>query len=149
MVFLVFIVSLAIDLITKRMAVVYLQGDSFPIIKDILHFTYVENTGAAFGIFKGGRVFFVITTVVILAVVIFLLIKWKPQQTLVKMSAALVMAGAVGNLIDRIYHGFVVDFIDFRVINYPVFNIADCCVVVGAILFAVWVIFFEKKNEEN
>ena len=95
--------------------------------------------------YKGGRWFFIITTVLILCGIVFMLIKYKPQQKLVKVSSALVMAGAVGNLIDRIYNGFVVDFIDFRVINYPVFNIADCCVVVGAVLFAVWVIFFEKK----
>ncbi len=149
MMILIFVLSLAADLISKRLATLYLQNTSIPVIKDILHFTYVENTGAAFGMYKGGRWFFVITTIVIIGGIIFMLLKYKPQQKLVKFSSALVIAGAVGNLIDRIYNGFVVDFIDFRVINYPVFNIADCCVVVGAILFAVWVIFFENKNEKN
>ena len=149
MMILIFVLSSAADLISKRLATLYLQNTSIPVIKDILHFTYVENTGAAFGMYKGGRWFFVITTIVIIGGIIFMLLKYKPQQKLVKFSSALVIAGAVGNLIDRIYNGFVVDFIDFRVINYPVFNIADCCVVVGAILFAVWVIFFENKNEKN
>ncbi|MBQ3115370.1 MAG: signal peptidase II [Clostridia bacterium] len=145
MMVLIIALSLMADLVTKRLATLYLQNTSFPVIKNVLHLTYVENTGAAFGMYKGGRWFFIITTVLILCGIVFMLIKYKPQQKLVKVSSALVMAGAVGNLIDRIYNGFVVDFIDFRVINYPVFNIADCCVVVGAVLFAVWVIFFEKK----
>jgi len=149
MLYLVALAAVIIDLYTKALAVSKLKEVSVPLINDVLHFTYVENTGAAFGIFKNGNVFFVIVSILILAVIATFLIKCKPSQRMVKIAAGLVVGGALGNLYDRIFRGFVVDFIDFRLINYPVFNIADCCIVCGAILFAVWVIFFDKKDEQN
>ena len=146
-VIIVALIAIAADLYTKALAVSKLAGGSVPVIKDVLHFTYVENTGAAFGMFKNGSVFLIITTVVILAAVVVYLFVKKPSAAAVKISAGLIIGGALGNLYDRIFRGFVVDFIDFKIINYPVFNIADCCVVCGAIIFAVWVIFFDKKTQ--
>lgn len=149
MLYLVALASVIVDLYTKALAVSKLKDASVPLINDVLHFTYVQNTGAAFGIFKNGNVFFIIASILILAAIAVFLIKCKPSQGMVKIAAGLIVGGALGNLFDRIFRGFVVDFIDFRLINYPVFNIADCCIVCGAILFAVWVIFFDKKDEQN
>lgn len=142
---LIALAALAVDLYTKALAVSRLAGNSFPVIDNILNFTYVENTGAAFGMLKDGNVFLIISTVIILAAVIVYLTIKKPKAKAVKIASALIIGGALGNLYDRIFRGFVVDFIDIRFINYPVFNIADCCVVCGAIIFAVWVIFFDKN----
>ncbi len=142
---LIALAALAVDLYTKALAVSRLAGNSFPVIDNILNFTYVENTGAAFGMLKNGNVFLIISTVIILAAVIVYLTIKKPKAKAVKIASALIIGGALGNLYDRIFRGFVVDFIDIRFINYPVFNIADCCVVCGAIIFAVWVIFFDKN----
>ena len=142
---LIALAALAVDLYTKALAVSRLAGNSFPVIDNILNFTYVENTGAAFGMLKIGNVFLIISTVIILAAVIVYLTIKKPKAKAVKIASALIIGGALGNLYDRIFRGFVVDFIDIRFINYPVFNIADCCVVCGAIIFAVWVIFFDKN----
>ena len=143
---LIALAALAVDLYTKALAVSRLAGNSFPVIDNILNFTYVENTGAAFGMLKNGNVFLIISTVIILAAVIVYLTIKKPKAKAVKIASALIIGGALGNLYDRIFRGFVVDFIDIRFINYPVFNIADCCVVCGAIIFAVWVIFFDKNG---
>lgn len=142
---LIALAALAVDLYTKALAVSRLAGNSFPVIDNILNFTYVENTGAAFGMLKNGNVFLIISTVIILAAVIVYLTIKKPKAKAVKIASALIIGGALGNLYDRIFRGFVVDFIDIRFINYPIFNIADCCVVCGAIIFAVWVIFFDKN----
>lgn len=142
---LIALAALAVDLYTKALAVSRLAGNSFPVIDNVLNFTYVENTGAAFGMLKNGNVFLIISTVIILAAVIVYLTIKKPKAKAVKIASALIIGGALGNLYDRIFRGFVVDFIDIRFINYPVFNIADCCVVCGAIIFAVWVIFFDKN----
>lgn len=142
---LIALAALAVDLYTKALAVSRLAGNSFPVIDNILNFTYVENTGAAFGMLKNGNVFLIISTVIIMAAVIAYLTIKKPKAKAVKIASALIIGGALGNLYDRIFRGFVVDFIDIRFINYPVFNIADCCVVCGAIIFAVWVIFFDKN----
>ena len=142
---LIALAALAVDLYTKALAVSRLAGNSFPVSDNILNFTYVENTGAAFGMLKIGNVFLIISTVIILAAVIVYLTIKKPKAKAVKIASALIIGGALGNLYDRIFRGFVVDFIDIRFINYPVFNIADCCVVCGAIIFAVWVIFFDKN----
>ncbi len=149
MIYAIIVLSIAIDLFTKHLAVLKLKDASFSVIKDVLHFTYVENTGAAFGMFKDGNLLLLILSIIVLAAIIFALIKFKPTAKSVNIGAAMVIGGALGNIIDRIFRGFVVDFIDFRLINYPVFNIADCFIVCGAILFAVWVIFFENSNGQS
>ncbi|MCK9478838.1 MAG: signal peptidase II [Firmicutes bacterium] len=138
------------DQYTKALAIKKLAGGTIPIIKDIFHFTYVENTGAAFGIFKDGNTVFTIVTAIILIGIIVALIAIKPQDLYIKISSGLVLGGAVGNLLDRIFRGFVIDFLDFRVISYPVFNIADSFIVIGAIIICVKFVFFEKKSgQEN
>lgn len=145
--YLIALIVVVLDQYTKALAVKKLSNGTIPVIKNIFHFTYVENTGAAFGIFKNSNTAFIIITSIILIGVIIALVKMKPKNKLIIVSTGLVIGGALGNLIDRILRGFVVDFLDFRAINYPVFNVADSCVVVGAILICVYLIFFDKKEE--
>lgn len=141
------IISLVIDLLSKYLAVSNLKTASFSVIPNILSFTYVENTGAAFGIFTDGNMFLLVVSLLLFAAILCLVVKYRPKGKLLNLAAGLVLGGAAGNIIDRIFNGFVVDFIELTFINYPVFNIADCCIVCGAILFAVRVIFFDEYEK--
>lgn len=120
---------------------------TIPIIEDIFHLTYVENTGAGFGAFSGYTwILTVLTLLVILAVVIYMVVK-RPKNYTLLTALTFMMGGAVGNVIDRIRLGYVIDFFDFRIIDFPVFNVADCFITVGAVIFAVYVIFLSDKKE--
>ena len=129
------------DQITKWLTIRFLvSGSSVEIIPRILSLTYVENRGAAFGILAGARWFFIaVTALVVAALIVYGIIK-KPVSKLYKISAPLIIAGAVGNLIDRVFRGFVVDMIEATFIDFPVFNVADCCVVIGSVLFCLYIL---------
>ena len=147
------IIAVALDQLTKFFVSSYMTlGDTIPIIKDVLHITYVENKGAAFSMLSDKRwVFLTFSTIAIVAIV-YVLIKYKRELSrLSSVSLAMVLGGAVGNMIDRIFRGgvlfdgAVVDFIDVRLINFAVFNIADSFVCVGAALLVLSVILDERK----
>ncbi len=127
------IITVGIDQITKKLAVKYLMAvDTVPIIKDALHLTYVENRGAAFGMMKDSRwIFMSVSTVAIVVIAVFL---WKYGRESFPMCffLSLILGGGIGNMIDRVALGYVVDFIDFRLIDFAVFNGADSFVCVGA-----------------
>ena len=129
----IIILGLALDQLTKWLAVKFLMPiDTFPIIKDVLHLTYVENRGAAFGMLANHRwVFIIISTVTIIAMLFALYSKKLPNK-LYTISVSMIISGGIGNMIDRTLLGYVVDFIDFRLINFAVFNGADSFVCVGA-----------------
>jgi signal peptidase II len=111
-----------------------------PIIQDVLHLTYVENKGAAFGMLSDNRwVFMTVSTVAILLLVVYLIWK-KPKDTWVCLSLSFIIGGGIGNMIDRVALGYVVDMIDFRLIHFAVFNVADSFVCVGAGILMVWLI---------
>lgn len=138
-IFLAVVVFVA-DTITKIAAAEWLKKiGTIPIINDIFHLTYVENRGMAFGMFKGGRIGFIIATILIMAVLVMLFVRTKKgnRTAWLKGGTALVLSGAVGNLTERIFEGFVIDFLDFRIINFPVFNIADIAVCVGAAMLII------------
>ena len=147
MIYILIILGLiGLDQISKFLAVKYLVNiGSIPIIKDIFHLTYVENRGAAFGMFQNNQIIFV---VVALAACIFgLYYLYKKQLNLLGKSAIiLIIAGAIGNLIDRVRLGFVVDYFDFRIVWDYVFNVADVFVVIGTILLCIYIIFFENDK---
>lgn len=147
MIYILIILGLiGLDQISKFLAVKYLVNiGSIPIIKDIFHLTYVENRGAAFGMFQNNQMIFV---VVALAACIFgLYYLYKKQLNLLGKSAIiLIIAGAIGNLIDRLRLGFVVDYFDFRIVWNYVFNVADVFVVIGTILLCIYIIFFENDK---
>jgi len=148
----IFVASIVIDQITKLWAVNVLKnGGSIKIIGDFLRFTYAENKGAAFSILQGQRVFFVITTITMLVVLAYIYFKTKNITKLSKLSIAMIAGGAIGNFIDRVRLGYVVDLIDVRFgnfYNFPIFNVADSFVVCGTILMIILILFnrFEKSE---
>lgn len=149
----VFLVVL--DHITKYIALTQLKPiGSKTVISGFFDFTYVENRGAAFGMLSGQRWFFVLLTIVVSAVIVYAFIKMPKNKEYVWLRAALilVLSGAVGNMIDRIIRGYVVDFLEITLIRWPVFNLADIYVVAGTALLlylAFFVIKEEPKKEEN
>lgn len=123
-------------------------SDSVAVIDKVFNLTYCENRGAAFGILQNQIWLLAVITVVVLGAIIFFMIKTKPRDFLLVLSLTFLTGGALGNFIDRIFRGFVVDFFDFWIINFPIFNIADCFVVVGAILLTVYILFFSGESKE-
>lgn len=122
-----------LDQLTKWLTVVNLdEWESFPLWKDVFHFTYVKNTGMAFGMLKDHRwVFMVFSTIAILGLAIYLF-RFRPASRWMQVSMAFIIGGGIGNMIDRIILGYVIDFFDFRLINFAVFNVADSFVCIGA-----------------
>lgn len=144
-------VIVGLDQYFKYLAITFLSNDiiTLPIIKDFFHLTYIENRGAAFSILEGKKFFLVgLTAIVIIAGIVFLLVG-KVKSRLLIWAGALVIGGGIGNLVDRIFRGFVVDYLDFRVINFAVFNFADTCVVVGTGLIMVYILFIEAKKSQK
>lgn len=132
------------------MAVVHLKdNDAFVLIPGVFELHYLENRGAAFGIFQGKQVLFLIGGVIVCAVVMFLYGKIPSTKRFfaLRLCSVLICAGAIGNMIDRIRLDYVVDFLYFSLIDFPIFNVADCYVVVACFLFA-FLIFFVYKEEE-
>ncbi|MGI6049686.1 MAG: signal peptidase II [Acetivibrionales bacterium] len=124
--------------------------NGYVIIDKFFYLTYLENRGAAFGIFQDGRWFFIITTIIASGVMVWYFI--KNNNFLLRVSLMLIVSGGIGNLIDRVFRGFVVDFLDFYPFGYdfPIFNFADICVTVGVFLFVIYIIFVYKElDDEN
>ncbi len=146
------ILIVAFDQITKILCSSYFElGEAKNVISGILSFQYVYNEGAAFGILEGARVFFIIITIVVLVGLIYYLLKSRPQSRLEKWALATMAGGAIGNFIDRVYFGYVRDFIRVDFIEFPVFNIADCFVCIGAGLYILYAFsdMFKKKEEKE
>ncbi len=142
---------IGVDQVTKWLVVSFLKGhDPLVIIPGILSFTYTENTGAAWNLFDGQNWLLIgVTSVVLLGVLAILLCgRFRVYRT-ANIGGILVIAGGTGNLIDRLTRGFVVDFIKADFISFPIFNIADCCVVIGAILLFVYFVFFYSDHSEK
>jgi signal peptidase II len=130
------------------MAVKYLMGSSpIVIIKDHFELRYVQNYGAAFGILQQKRIFFIIiTTIVILLIILYLYKNYNVLSNFAKFSITLFLSGAIGNFIDRLRLGYVIDFLRVNLIksyDFPVFNMADVFIVVGTALI-VFVVLFDK-----
>ena len=149
----IILVGIALDQLTKWLAVEFLSPISTqPIIKNVLHLTYVENRGAAFGMLAEHRwVFILISSVTILLMLGALYAGYLPNM-LYKVSVSMIISGGIGNMIDRLLLGYVVDFIDFRLINFAVFNGADSFVCIGAgllILALIKDIMNESKKKKQ
>lgn len=148
MIVLIVIGILALDIATKYWAFHYLQPvGSIPVIENIFHLTYVENPGAAFGIFQDQRWVFIVATVLTLGFILWYLRNMDPDIKLLRWGLALIVAGAIGNLIDRILLGYVIDFLDFRV--WPVFNVADISIVTGTGLTILVILFYDRVLEKG
>lgn len=145
----------AADQISKWLVVQNLAPDGrFPLWDGVLELTYVENTGVAWGMMKNSQLIVSVATGVMLIAVLALLMSGKiRRQRLLTWGTTLVFAGGLGNLIDRVFNGYVVDFIHYyKWFDFPVFNLADCCITVGAFIMLIALIFFNKdeaKKEET
>lgn len=139
------------DQITKIMAVDKLSDGPFVLIEGVFEFRYINNHGAAWGILSGQRLFFIITTIIVLGVLIFVFIKTPKikKYFLLLMCEVMLFSGAIGNFIDRVLLGYVRDFLYFSLIDFPIFNIADCYVVISAIVLCILVIFVFKDEDFN
>ena len=145
----VILLLIGLDQLSKIWAINDLKAiGSIPIIQNVFHLTYVENRGAAFGMLENNQIIFVI---VALAASIFGLyyLHTKKINVIGKTGIILIISGAIGNAIDRLRLGFVVDYFDFRIIWEYVFNIADVFVVVGTILLCIYIIFYEEKSNKK
>lgn len=149
--FLLMIAMIFADQITKWLAVIYLKGEgSFMLWEGVFHLTYVENTGSAFGMLKNHRwVFMLVSTVLIVGLLTFFICFYKSISKGMRWSCSLIIAGGIGNMIDRVLVGYVVDFFDFTLIDFAVFNVADSLVCVGAGLFVLSFILDMIKEEKN
>ena len=123
-------------------------GESIPVIQNIFHITYVQNTGAAFSMLQGHPLLLIIVPgIVILIGIIFVLVMAKEYNRVFLCSLSLICGGGLGNLTDRISQGYVTDMFDFRV--FPVFNVADICVCVGCGLLMLYMIIYSNTSEEK
>jgi signal peptidase II len=142
------IASVVLDQATKALVRTSLvPGRSIPVLDGVLHFTYVRNLGAAFGLLPGARTLFIATSFLVLIFVAAFWAKFRPAQWPLVIALALICGGATGNLIDRILLGKVTDFIDFTLINFPVFNVADSAIVIGVGLLAVWLLVAPEEPQ--
>lgn len=144
--------SIALDQLTKWLAVAFLEGQpSFPIWQDVLHLTLAKNEGAAFGMLSDHRwVFMIFSTVAIIGLLIYLF-RFPPKSRYVQITLAMIVGGGIGNMIDRVLLGYVIDFIDFTLINFAIFNVADSFVTVGAFMLMGYLIrdMIREAKTEN
>ncbi len=141
---------IAADQYTKEMAVVHLKDKpAYIIINGVLELNYLENKGAAFGMLQNQKFFFIFVAIVILGVISYVLYKMPDNKkyTILHLLLSMIAAGAIGNMIDRIRLNYVVDFIYFVLINFPIFNVADIYVSVSTFVLVFLLLFFYKEND--
>ena len=139
-----------LDQFTKVLALQNLKGqEPITIIPDVFHLLYVENRGAAFGILQNKQWVFLIITAIVLAALIWALPRMSRERHFLPLRLCLcfIGAGAVGNMIDRIFRGYVVDFFYFKLIDFPVFNVADIYVTTSAIVLIFLIVFLYKEED--
>lgn len=140
----------ALDQITKFIVrTSFALYESHPLIKNVFHLTYIQNTGIAWGMFKNGRTIFLILTVAVLLICacIYAKIPENKRFTPIRVCLVFLVSGAIGNMIDRISLHYVVDFFDFRLINFPIFNVADIYVTVSMIVLILLSAFYYHDHE--
>ena len=141
---------IVIDQVTKMLAVKYIKGKAASdVIPGILGFSYVENRGMSFGLLQGQRVFFIIITVLICLFMAWLYLRIPETKRFRPLSLCVlfIFSGAVGNFIDRVRQGYVVDFLELRFMSFPVFNVADCYISWTAVILALLLLFYYKDEE--
>jgi signal peptidase II len=138
-----------IDQLTKWFAAVFLKSQPpISVWTDVFELRYCENPGIAFSLLENQRWVFIPMTCLIMALLIVMILRSDLRHSrMFSISCALILSGGIGNLIDRIAYKYVIDFLYFKLIDFPIFNFADCCVVVGAILLFVYLIFICKDSD--
>lgn len=141
---------IAFDQVTKILATEYLKGkEPVSFIKGVVRFNYAENTGMAFSLFSGARWVFVALTLVACAAALWYIFSNRCKPLWLYWSIAVVASGGIGNLIDRAFYGYVVDFIEPVFIDFAIFNIADCAVTLGGVSLIAYLIFDMFKKEDK
>ena len=144
------LIGIVADQIVKYWAATDLQArGTIPLWEGVFHLTYCENTGAAFSMFSGQRWLLLAVTLVLLVGLLYALHKNWMQNAFGRTSLRLIISGAIGNMIDRILLGYVVDLFDFRLINFPIFNVADILLCVGVGMMVLYILFMEPKIEKT
>ncbi len=149
--YLIAIIIILIDQFTKWLVVANMElGESIRIIDGFFYLTSHRNSGAAWGILQGQMLFFYIVTVIFIAVAVYYMQKYARNNKLLGVSLGIILGGAIGNFIDRIFRQEVVDFFNFYIFNYnfPIFNIADSALTVGVILIVI-VTIMDERNEKR
>lgn len=144
------VILILLDQVTKLLALQNLKGQNpVTLIPDVFQLLYVENRGAAFGILQNRQWVFLIITVIVLAALVWALPKIPQERHFLPLTLCLcfIGAGAVGNMIDRIFRGYVVDFFYFKLIDFPVFNVADIYVTTAAVILIVLIVFLYKEED--
>lgn len=142
------IIGIILDRFTKAYAISHFIEN--PVFTNFINFLYVENRGAAFGILQNKRIFFLVLTLVVVIYLLYYFIRnIKSNPKLLNISLSLIVSGALGNFYDRLFHGFVVDFIEFSFFSFPVFNVADILVTIGSVFLIIFIIFGKMDGEDN
>ncbi len=143
------IIMVAVDQIIKYFVTVYLQPlGSVTVIDNLFNLTYVENNGVAFGMFSDMRWVFVALTSVLLFVIIFIMFKKRPKGKMFYIAAGLIIGGGIGNLIDRSFYGYVIDYLSLSFFP-PVCNFADYCITIGTVLLIIYLLFFSNVFDSS
>ncbi|WP_311516229.1 signal peptidase II [uncultured Anaerococcus sp.] len=141
----IIIFGIVVDRLTKIYAVNNFIEN--PIKSPIINLTYLENRGAAFGILQDKRVLFILlTTAIVLYLLYYFIRNIKKSPFILNFAFAMIISGAIGNFYDRLLQGYVVDFIEFAFINFPVFNVADIFVTIGCALMVIYILFYGEKR---
>jgi len=145
--FFIIAIVTGIDQLTKYLAETLLMPVStIPLVQNIFHLTYARNTGAAFSILTGKQMYLISITAVVITALLYYLIKiLKTGEVTLKLALTFIIGGALGNFIDRVRLNYVTDFLDFTLINYPIFNLADVFVIAGVVLLSYMVLFRKLK----
>lgn len=139
-------VLITCDFVSKALALKYLKnGVSINLIKNICALSYVENTGAAFGILKNQRIFFLLITILAIAIIGYYFFVSKKNE-INKIALIFIFSGTVGNFLDRIFRGYVIDFVELTFIDFPLFNLADTFLIFGLIWLGFDFVFCDKQN---
>ena len=139
-----------VDQLSKQVAWhSFTPGYHIDLIPNFLRFTLVKNQGAAFGLFEGGRVFFIIASVIAVILITYLGFHLPRHERVKRLLLGLILGGAIGNLIDRVYDGAVIDFIEMGIAGHwwPVYNVADIAVTVGAVMLLVQLLFAPRRDD--
>lgn len=144
------IIIVILDQVTKALVKEYMKiGESIAIIGDALRLTYIKNPGMAFGIIVGGKLFYTIFASLACVVILIYLFRLKPEHFWPRLALSFILGGALGNLIDRMRQSEVVDFIEIRIIRWPVFNLADIAVTIGMVILIAVVIFNKNRDDSE
>ena len=144
------IILLFLDQFTKYLAVLHLKGQpAIPIVRDVLELNYLENRGAAFGMLQGNQAFFLFTGLLVFAAALYFFRHVSADRKFfpIRMIAVFILAGALGNMADRLRLSYVVDFFYFRLIDFPIFNVADCYVTVAAFLLILLIMWYYQDED--